>query len=64
VTDDNIDARDRALALMKDGKARPAEIARLLGVSRQLISYWLSTTDINWVKARDRRLAREWDALN
>jgi DNA invertase Pin-like site-specific DNA recombinase len=60
MTNEYTTEHDAAIALLDLGMATPSEIARLAGVSRQLVLHWAKRADINWRRARDERLAREW----
>jgi hypothetical protein len=51
---------ETAVRLMAAGKATPAEIARLAGVSRQVALHWCHMNDIDWRSARAERLAQDW----
>lgn len=57
-TEKDAAARKAAQKLLAQGLASPAEVARLAGVSRQLVNHWAKA--IEWRKAREARLAREW----
>jgi hypothetical protein len=54
------DARRAARWLMACGKLRPAEAARLAGVSLQVANGWLKAADIDWRKMRDHEITRLW----
>lgn len=60
-----VNARDRdaAVSIIKNGIATPADVARLAGTSRQLVLHWITRAGVDWRKARDARLAKEWKAL-
>jgi transposase-like protein len=49
-----------ALALLRTGKATHAELARLLGCSRQLIRFWAKTAGIDAPRARDAYVAQAY----
>lgn len=51
-------ARKAAQALLSQGLATPSEVARLAGVSRQLVNHW--AREIDWRKARSAQLAKAW----
>lgn len=53
-------ARKAARAMLMEGIASPSEVAELAGVSRQLVNFWMA--DLDWRKARETRLAKEWRA--
>jgi Putative ATPase subunit of terminase (gpP-like) len=54
----NTDERTRkaAIRLLSEGYATPAEIANILGRSRQIVLHWSKGTD--WQKVRTERISR------
>lgn len=55
-----METRAAALALLRSGAARPAELAALAGVPVENIASWVNNADIDWRKARNGRLATLW----
>jgi transposase len=54
-------ARRAAVKLLARGLASPSEVAKLAGVSRQLVNHWASSID--WRRARNEALAKAWRKL-
>jgi transposase-like protein len=52
--------RSAAVALLEQGDATLSEAARLAGVSRQVVRYWAETADVDWKRAREKKLAEQW----
>jgi hypothetical protein len=59
-TQDATTQRNAALRLLADGGASVAEVANLLGTSRQRVQYWADAAGIDSVTARTHRLAAAW----
>lgn len=57
-----MDAETRAAALrwLQSGAVTLPEIARLLGVSTHVVWNWCLRAGIDWRKARNSRITREW----
>lgn len=53
-------AREAVMGMLRDGIATPSECARLAGVSRQLVNYWIDAEKIDPNHIRGTRLAKEW----
>lgn len=53
----NIPLRKTALELMRSGRASANDVARMMGLDRQLVYYWARREGINWKMARARYLA-------
>jgi len=51
-------ARRAALSMLSEGLASLSEVARLAGVSRQLMSHWAKDIDVD--RARNGYLSKEW----
>ena len=49
-----------ALELLHKGLATQAEIAKLLGISRQTLAYWVKIEGLDPVRARQAWLQRAW----
>lgn len=49
-----------ALELLRNGLATQAEVARLLGVSRQVLAYWIKIEGLDPVGARQAWLQQAW----
>jgi transposase-like protein len=60
MTTDHSTERQAAVAMARTGIATAGELARLAGVSRQLMRHWLSQADLDVPRIREERLAREW----
>ena len=56
-----MDDRDAALDMARKGIATLAEIARLIGTTRQLVRYWCEFDNVNAPKARSEYLTKEWN---
>lgn len=54
------DARRAALVLLSRGLATPAEVSRLAGVTRQRVTSWALSANVNWRLARHRKLSKLW----
>jgi transposase-like protein len=52
--------RDAALRLLANGDATVAEVATLIGTSRQLVAYWAKGDGLDPVANRRRRLTQLW----
>lgn len=52
--------RKAALSLLRRGLCTPAEAARLIGTSRQLVRYWADAEQINFGLARLKHLNNLW----
>jgi transposase len=50
-----------AIRLLSEGYATPAEIAKILGRSRQIVLVWSRGT--NWQKVRTERIKRRLERL-
>lgn len=63
-----IDARDNerfrraAVSAIRRGHLTAAEVADLIGTSRQLVHYWCQSAKVDPVRSRHRYLAAEWAA--
>jgi hypothetical protein len=50
--------REPVLAMLADGEATPSELANVIGISRQLVHYWMAKDDVtDWQSARLDRVA-------
>lgn len=57
--------RTAAVSAIRRGRLTVAEVADLIGTSRQSVQYWVDTAHVDAVKARTRYCAAEWrQALN
>jgi hypothetical protein len=56
----DLKAQSAALACLARGVAVPGEVARLAGVSRQLVEQWARSAGIDWRAARAHALGKEW----
>jgi hypothetical protein len=54
--------RRAVIYLLRNGLASPAEAAMLAGVTPQVVNYWINAAGIDWRKARNSRLAKEFRA--
>lgn len=63
MTNDYSTERAAALAMLNAGLATASEVARLAGVSRQLVRHWATQEGIDPRRIRDARLAKEWRKL-
>lgn len=52
--------REAALSLLRSGLATVPEVARLAGVSVQLVRHWAKQAGIDWTAVREQRLAVAW----
>jgi hypothetical protein len=52
--------RNAALRLLANGDATVAEVASLIGTSRQLVAYWAKGGGLDPVANRQRRLVQLW----
>ena len=52
--------RAAALKIMANGHATIAEIAELVGISRQAVRMWAQRADINPVASREKYLSDLW----
>lgn len=52
--------RRLAVSMMKEGRASPAQVAKLAGVSRQLAEHWARLQVPDWEKRLFMRLFRYW----
>ena len=52
-----------AIELLKSGLATQSEVAKLSGVSRQLVRKWVIAAGINPTAARREWLERAWGSL-
>lgn len=52
--------RAKAIKLLRAGLATQSEIARLAGVDRQLVAYWVAQAGIDVASARETRLRKMW----
>ena len=52
--------RTAALKIMADGRATIAEIAELVGISRQAVRMWAQRAEIDPVTSRKGHLAELW----
>lgn len=59
----NTDVRRVAVDLMRAGMAGPTEIARLTGLSHQIIHYWQRAAGIDYRAARLAWLQKAWRRL-
>jgi hypothetical protein len=59
MTTDDI-TRKAALKLLRNGVASPSEVAKLAGISRQLMRFWITDDKLNWRKARAAALSKAW----
>ena len=62
MTKDNSMKAD-AIELLRSGLATQSEVAKLAGVSRQLVRKWVITAGIKPTAARREWLARAWGSL-
>jgi hypothetical protein len=53
-------AQRAALRMLAQGRGTPGEIARLAGISRQLIEGWARHAKLDWRGIRNERLLRAW----
>lgn len=53
-------SREKALEWLRTGHASLPEIATMLGISTQAVWNWCRQHKIDWRKARETRLARDW----
>lgn len=60
-TEKDAAARRAAVKLLTQGLATPSEVAKLAGVSRQLVNHW--AREIDWRKARSAQLTKAWRKL-
>lgn len=54
------EARFTAITLISRGVMTPGEAARLAGVSRQLVNYWLKRKGVQWQSRYHDRLGKLW----
>lgn len=54
------EARLAAVKLVSRGLITPGEAARLAGVSRQLVNYWLRREEVQWQDRYHERLGKLW----
>lgn len=54
------DARTVAIEMLKAGEAAPSDIAKLAGVDRQVVHYWIKAAGLDPAAAYDERIARLW----
>lgn len=52
--------RVAAVAMLRLGIATLSEVARLAGVSRQLVAYWAESAGVDASQARAAWLDRQW----
>ncbi len=62
--DDSTKEKADAIELIQSGLATQSEVARLLGVSRQLVHKWVVAAGVNPKVARYEWLLRAWSSLD
>jgi predicted HTH domain antitoxin len=54
------EARTAAIRLISRGLITPGEAAKLAGVSRQLVNYWLRRGKVQWHDRYHDRIGKVW----